>query len=329
MTYLHMHEPPWQLPDVSNALLPALERSQLESQAPDAHLRIVDERNLLLARCSLWWNQVPEWPEHRLGAIGHFAAVDEASTHALLDAACARLKKASCSLAVGPLDGNTWRSYRLVTESSDRAPFLLEPHNPSAWPQWWIASDFQSFQSYQSSMSQEMNLDDPRLQAVQERLQGLGVRWRSLDSADFDGELERIFEVSEAAFQNAVLYTPLPRAAFLAMYQKVRPYVRETLVWIAEQGDRPVGFVFAVPDLAQAQQGMAVDTVIVKTLAILPDRAYAGLGKVLLEKAHAAAQGMGMSHVIHALMHDQNRSTLMGKGSRVIRRYTLFSKELA
>ena len=327
MPNLHVSESPWELPALSPGAIAAVDKPLLEVQAPNAHLQWVNE--VLEARCSLWWQGVPAWPGHRLGVIGHFAAADERASSALLDAACARLGAEGCTLGIGPMDGNTWRSYRFVTEPGEQPPFLLEPSNPPDWPQFWTRSGFRAFQGYQSSQLDDFALGDPRLDAVRARLREAGVRWRPLKALDFEGELGRIFEVSEAAFEQAVLYTPLPKAEFLAMYQKVRPYVREELVWIAEQGHRPVGFVFAVPDLAQAQRGEPVDTVIIKTLAILPDRALAGLGKVLLEQAHAAARNLGMQHVIHALMHDGNRSTLMGAGARVIRRYTLLAKDLA
>ena len=36
--------------------------------------------------------------------------------------------------AVGPLDGSTWRRYRLVTERGVEPPFFMEPDNPDDWP---------------------------------------------------------------------------------------------------------------------------------------------------------------------------------------------------
>jgi hypothetical protein len=62
------------------------------------------------AECRLWWRQVPNWPGRRLGLIGAFSAEHGASCAALLEEACARLREAGCTHAVGPMDGNTWRS---------------------------------------------------------------------------------------------------------------------------------------------------------------------------------------------------------------------------
>ncbi|HEX2099923.1 MAG TPA: GNAT family N-acetyltransferase, partial [Candidatus Synoicihabitans sp.] len=126
------------------------------------------------------------------------------------------------------------------------------------------------------------------------------------------------------------LYTPLPREAFIAQYRAVQARVRPELVLLAEHAGRAVGYVFAVPDLAQAQRGEPVSTFIVKTLAVLPGRTYAGLGALLLAAVHDAARGLRFQRVIHALMHENNRSrNLSAHYAQTIRRYTLFSRVLA
>jgi hypothetical protein len=309
--------------------LPVLDPAQLALQAPDLHLADDAGRG----RASLWWSDVPAWPGHRLGVIGHFAAADPETTRALLDAACAEFAARGCTLAVGPMDGNTWRSYRFMTDECGYPRFALEPWNLVEWPAWWEAAGFGAFQTYQSALEARMASADPRLPELERKLGAAGVSLRPLDLADFDGELARIFEISESAFAANVLYTPLPKDEFLAMYAKVKPYAHPRLVWLAEQatesGPRPVGFVFCMPDLLQAQAGRQPDTLIVKTLAKVPDRGLGGLGKLLLANVQREALGLGFTKAIHALMHDANRSATMGEDTTVIRRYTLFARALA
>lgn len=332
MTLLRVPAPFTEAMPAAAAGLPALDPATLGLQAPDLHLTDGDGRG----RLSLWWSAVPVWPEHRLGVLGHFAAADAETADALLDAACTELRARGCTLAVGPMDGHTWRAYRFMTDACDFPPFALEPWNPAEWAHWWEASGFSPFQTYQSALEARMESEDPRLPELEARMAAAGVTLRMLDLADFEGELARIFEISETAFAANVLYTPLPKDEFLAMYEKVRPYAKPPLVWIAEQGTgpagsgkRPVGFVFCVPDLLQAQRGVAVDTLIVKTLAKVPDKALAGLGKLLLARVQREAKALGFTRAIHALMHDANRSATMGEDAKVIRRYTLYSKALA
>ena len=64
--------------------------------------------------------------------------------------------------------------------------------------------------------------------------------------------------------------------------------------------------------------------------SILPGRAQAGLGAVLLAEVHAVAGRLGYQRAIHALMHETNPSrNLSAHYAGAIRRYTLFKRSLA
>ena len=90
-----------------------------------------------------------------------------------------------------------------------------------------------------------------------------------------------------------------------------------------------MGFILAIPDLKQAERGHLIDTVIVKTLAVLPERAHAGLGGLLLAACQQTARDLGYLRAIHALMHEQNTSrNLSRRYAHQIRRYALFGKAL-
>jgi GNAT superfamily N-acetyltransferase len=283
------------------------------------------------AEVSLWWTHVPQMEGERLGVIGRFTALPEAAvgTAKVLARACEELKARGCTLAVGPMNGNTWRSYRLVTEAGDEPPFLMEPTNPPEWPVWWRAAGFGPLAEYYSSATNDLVTRDARVDGVAARMKAAGVTVRAFRLEEFEAELERIYEVSVVSFQSNYLYTPLPKEAFLAQYRAIRERVRPELVLIAEHEGQPVGYVFVVPDYAQAARGVQVTTVIVKTLAVLPGRQHAGLGAWLLAEVHAAARALGFTRAIHALMHETNKSrNLSAHYAKTIRRYTLFSRRL-
>jgi GNAT superfamily N-acetyltransferase len=281
------------------------------------------------AEAWLWWSSVPALEGERLGVIGHFFAETAAAAHTVLREAERCLRSHGCTLGVGPMDGNTWRRYRLVTQSDSEPPFFLEPTNPSTWPEWWRSAGYGALAEYYSTITDDLGKRDLRLESVAARMTAAGITIRPLNADAFEAELTRIYDVSAVSFQQNYLYTPLPEGAFLAQYRAMQDRVRPELILLAEQGSRPVGYVFAVPDFAQAQRGSPIDTLIVKTLAVLPGRAYAGLGAWLLGEVHAAGQRLGFTRAIHALMHETNQSrNLSAHYARTIRRYTLFSKRL-
>jgi L-amino acid N-acyltransferase YncA len=295
----------------------------------DEDLRIDENGPDGTAEAWLWWTHVPALPGERLGVIGGFSATTSAAAWKIFARAEAELRARGCTLAVGPMDGNTWRRYRLVTEPGTEPPFFMEPVNSPEWPEWWRSAAFEPLAEYYSAATEDLTTRDPRLDGVTARMATAGITIRALNPADFEADLVKIYEVSVASFQDNYLYTPLPRDAFLAQYRAIQARVKPELVLLAEQERGPVGYVFAVPDYAQAQRGEPVTTIIVKTLAVLPARTNAGLGALLLARVHEAAQSMGFTRAIHALMHETNKSrNLSARYAHTIRRYTLFAKRL-
>ncbi|HXI54401.1 MAG TPA: GNAT family N-acetyltransferase [Candidatus Saccharimonadales bacterium] len=294
----------------------------------DAHAFSVQD-GIITARASLWWSDAPPMPGQRLGVLGHFAAVSPESARELLEGACAELARQECSLAVGPMDGNTWRRYRFVTERGVELPFLMEPDHPVSWPDWWRDAGFTPLASYFSALNPNLAQEDPRLPALTAQMERAGVRIRQLDPGRFVDELRVLYAISRVGFQANFLYTPLPETDFIAQYESVCAFLRPELVRIAEVDGQPVGFVFGLPNLAQTTRGEEVDTAIVKTVAVLPDRARAGLGTLLVAQCQQAARALGYRRAIHALMHETNHSLkLSGHYAQVFRRYTLFARPL-
>jgi len=115
---------------------PRLTAAELDAHAPDGSWLVVNG-DAVLARASAWWRTAPPLPGESLGAVGHFAAVNREAARLVLDTACEVLRARGATLAVGPMDGNTWRRYRLVVDAGTEPPFFLEPTNPPEWPRWF------------------------------------------------------------------------------------------------------------------------------------------------------------------------------------------------
>jgi GNAT superfamily N-acetyltransferase len=289
--------------------------SQLTDGA-DARLEISNK-----AACALWWSDVPTVSGQTLGTLGAYHATGGESSKRLLAEAETILREHGCTMAVGPMDGNTWRHYRFVTDAGTLPPFFLEPHNPMEWPTYFQNSGWESLATYSSS---RLALEQPTADRSRllKRLDNAGVVIRPLNMNDFTGELARIYEVCAASFADNFLYTPLSREAFVAMYARIKPVTVADFVQVAECEGVPIGFVFAIPDRDK--------TLIVKTLAVLPERRVAGLGTLLVERVQEAASAAGFTRAIHALQYESNTSLRITSrhGAERIREYTLFHKHL-
>ena len=199
---------------------------ELAPHAPDAHCVARDAAGAVAAQCSLWWSEAPSLPGERVGVIGHYSCTCLDGTRFLLENAAQRLAEEGCTLAIGPMDGNTWRRYRLVTERGGEPAFLMEPEHPAEWPAPWAAAGFAPLAQFFSALGTDLAREDAQISRAGERLRAAGIAVRALRADDFTEELRRIHAVSAEAFAGNFLYTPLPEAEFLAQYAAVRERVR-------------------------------------------------------------------------------------------------------
>jgi GNAT superfamily N-acetyltransferase len=307
------------------ALVPAPERRM---HAPDCSLLLIDRRSLV-ARCGCWWRETPHHDGRRLGVIGHYAAADAGASDALLSQACELLASSGAATAVGPMDGNTWRRYRLVVDRGAEPAFFLEPDHPDEWPGHWTRAGFTPLSTYTSALNGDLQFEDPRTAATLDRLREEGISIRTLDPAHAASDLQHVYRLSLVAFRRNFLYTPIAEDEFMAQYQAVLPYVRPELVLLAHREAALVGFMFAVPDVYQARRAGTVDTIILKTIAVDPDVAGMGIGGALMDLVQRRARSLGFRRAIHALIHEANVSRrISDRSARTIRRYALFSKAL-
>jgi GNAT superfamily N-acetyltransferase len=312
-----------------SAGVPSLDEESFQAHQPDVHW-VLDDRGQRRARCSTWWSTSPHLADRKVGFIGHYAAADEAAGGTILAAACAALDRAGCKLAVGPVDGSTWRRYRLIVDRGEEPPFFLEPDEPDEYVGHFANGGFAVTARYSSSLVRDLArcrhplLDERRAQAAE-----AGVLLRHLDRAHYGRELEAIFALSNVAFAHNFLYTAIGRDEFMAMYEKVKPFVIPELVLLAEKDQRLEGFIFAVPDMLRRLPDGNSDTVVLKTMAVRPTRRGQGLGSLLMAACHEQARQLGFNRAVHALMHEANESqVLSARYAERIRRYALFAREL-
>ena len=305
-----------------------------EVTRPDQHLVSV-ERGTLVARCSVWWtaaSALPERPDAVVGRIGHVAWADAAAGAALIGHAMAALAAHGCTHAVGPMDGSTWHAYRVVTDAAPSGgapepPFAMEPVPPPAVTAAFVAAGFSPVAHFLSSRVDALPDGSAAWSADRSRLRALGVEVQAM--GDAEDALAAIYAVSTEAFAGNPFYTPLAHDAFLATYRPLLPHLDPRLVLLAWRGGTPVGFAFGLPDLAQAARGEAVDTVIVKTVAVAASARGGGLGGALVRGLHEAARTAGYRRALHALMHEANASVRISTHTaRPMRRYALLGQAL-
>jgi GNAT superfamily N-acetyltransferase len=310
--------------------LSALDADEMARHGADRHYLLLDGAGIPVARCSLWWSNPPSFRDERPGLIGHYSALNATAAKVLLEAACEELAARGCSIAIGPIDGSTWRRYRLLTERGSEPPFFLEPDNPDDWPGHFTSVAFSPLAHYFSVLNEHLERRDPRAPELAIRAEEAGISIRQFRRDDFSAELRKLYGLSVRSFRHNLLFTPITEEDFISDYTPIEPFLVPEMVIVAEREGDAAGILFAIPDYLQAQRDEVIDTAILKTIAVHPDWTRMGLGNLLVESCHQALVGLGYRRAIYALMHEDNASLHMASrlGSP-IRRYSLFGRALA
>ena len=302
----------------------------LQIDRVDQHFAALDKEQRVRARCSIWWRDTANVNESKTGAIGHYAATDSQYGAAVLQHATRELRNRRCKIALGPLDGNTWRRYRFITERGDAKAFFLEPDNPDEWPLHFENSGFAPLAHYVSEINPDMANRQPQLGSLREKFARLGVQVEPLNVQNPVDDMAGIYRVVCESFRDAFLYTPLDVDSYCDMYQPMLGRVDPGLMLVAKHDDEVVGFILAPPDYLQQSYQQTMDAIVLKTVAVLPRREYRGLGRVLIVDLLKNAIDMGFSTAISALMHTENRSQKISSDcAGPMRAYTLFARELS
>ncbi len=270
----------------------------------------------VVARGLLWW-------DGGIGRLGQLQAADTEVAVAFLHQACATLRQRGCTFALGPMDGDTWHDYRCALHWQAGPPFWGEPQTDPRWVTWFTEAGFDPVAQYESRLC----LDLTRTHAPRRRRHPqASIQIQSAQGEDMEMVLPKIYALVMASFRRQPFFQPLPETTFAQYLQPRLASIDPTLVQLAWAGSRLVGFLLAMPDpLASDHRQM-----IVKTLAVWPQRTYAGLGYALLEAAHQAGFCQGYRQAIHALMHRQNPScNLSRRYSQPFRDYVLMGRPLA
>ena len=288
---------------------------------PDAVLEARDG-GAMTARCSLWWRATPLHQGRRTGFIGNVESSGDDALARLLARAAGRLRDAGCVLAAGPVDGDTWHRYRLVTASDDTPAFALEPYSQPAAVTPWRRAGFTPLETYASFRDDALAERDPRVPALTSRLHAAGIVVRALDLARFDDELAQIHALALRGFADAPLFAPIGLDAFAALYRPLARLLDPRLCPVAECDGRIAGVLFALRD------PRAAHVVVLKTVVRDSHRRFAGLGFVLTDVARAAAHDLGATRAISALQHDGTVARSLASHAVPFRRYAVLAKEL-
>ncbi len=276
------------------------------------------ERVAVAGAEAMVYRDAPDWEGRRAAAIGRIGFESAEAGHSLLAELADRLRAEGFAALMGPMDGDTWHRYRVVTESDESPAFLLEPTSGAHDQAAFVAAGFSPISSYVSARAHLVDTLAPQPVTLP------GIVVTPWDGTGTEQLIARLFKMSAASFAGNHFFKPITLEDFLELYRPVLPLLdpRHILFAHAEAGQL-VGFLFGMPDRLAPTRPAAI----LKTYA----SGLRGVGHLLADTYHRRALDMGFTEVIHALMHEDNASRDRSERhkAKVFRRYALMGRRLS
>lgn len=292
---------------------------------------ITNDNNEEVAKATCFIVNTPEKDGKRVGTIGEIEIKDYSLSKVLFEKCEEILKSKGFSFVVAPMNGNTWKKYRTLKNTTHELPFALENVDPMELNNVLLDAGFNELYTYTStkgSLADAYNSDS--LKEVERRMNEQNIVLRTFRKAEYMEDLRKIYNVSVVSFVKNPFYTPVSEEEFIKQYEPYINMIDESLILIAEKDEKEIGFIFCIPNFNEMKIKGSIDTVILKTIAVLPEYQSLSIGSLMINKISNTAKEKGYKDWIYAFMYSENTSQRMASRNKtnVIREYALYGKEI-
>jgi GNAT superfamily N-acetyltransferase len=190
----------------------------------------------------------------RVGFFGFFECTDDQDVaDALLRAAAEWCRGRGHDVLRGPASFSVNDECGLLVDGFTTPPTLMMPYNPRYYIGLIERAGFTKAKDlwvYQGGSEEHYVPVPERLARATELIrQRQGVTLRPLDLKDFEGEVERIKELYNTAWEKNWGYVPMTEHEIDHLAEQFKPVVIPELVPMAEKDGKLIGFGIALPDL--------------------------------------------------------------------------------
>ena len=190
-----------------------------------------------------------------VGCFGMFESIDDPEVaNALFEAAAKWLRDLGRDEIMGPIDYSTNYLCGLLVDGFQHPPMLLTSHNPTYYGRLIEGWGFEKVMDFFAWWFAEPANAAARLRKLAGALKKRAekVTLRQINLRDIGGEASRIRAIYNQAWEKNWGFVPFSEKEFAYMTKEMKPLLLPDLVWLAEIGSEPVGFILCVPDINAA-----------------------------------------------------------------------------
>ena len=283
------------------------------------------------SQATIYFEHTPQKDGQNIGCIGNIEINDMSVGVDLINKCTQLLIEKGIKHIVAPMSGNTWKKYRTMKYSNGDSLFLLENVDSIEYNELFKNAGFEEIGTYTSNKGLIADAFYSEIMSIQENeIEQEGITIRKFDKENCRRDLEKIYNISKDSFSRNPYYTPIDLESFIAQYDAYIQMVDEDFILICEKDGKEVAFVFCIPDFNELKEGKKLETLILKTIAVLPEYEDLAIGNILISKIAKVAKDKGFINWIFAFMYKENTSQKMAKRNKaeIMREYALYAKDV-
>jgi GNAT superfamily N-acetyltransferase len=189
--------------------------------------------------------------EESAGFFGFFESIDDVDVaKALLSKAREWVFAKGAKFLRGPMNPSTNYECAMLVDGFDSTPMVMMTYNPRYYPALMEKAGLVKAKDLYAYVNKADSVDLEKIGRVADRkLAKSGVKVRPINMKDFAGEVNRIWEVYNSAWERNWGFVPMTREEFVLMGKEMKQILKPDLVLIGEKDGKAVGFALALPDV--------------------------------------------------------------------------------
>ena len=215
----------------------------------------------------------------------------------LLSLATKWLKDHKATSIYGPLNYNTWFSYRFRVDDSPES-CVWEPNQPREYVKVFTDNGFKTAEKYYSTCTDQANSFIKNTEHKLDECKKKGFAFSLVNPEEFEDLLLPLYKIATTSFKKAVLYEPIDFEAFKSIYYPLASKTEYFCTKVEDSSKNLAGYFILLCD---------GDNLVLKNMAVDPKYQGHGLSTALMCFANILGLERGMKKATFALFHEHNK----------------------
>ncbi len=220
---------------------------------------------------------------------------------------------------LGPINGSVWHQYRFIKET-DTSPFFKTELFCEPFYYDLVKKIYSKEILYYSACRNDFNKLISITESFYNKMTDDG--FTIIESTEVtEKQLKDVLNLCKTVFKSSWGYIDISDTDFASLYSSQKFSDHLSKVYFLQKDQKVIGYCSILLEDS--------DSLILKTIAILPEFQSFGLGNALIHKIHIDAQKNQCKKIIYALIREDNGVKRLPKDDAVIfRRYVAFESNI-